>query len=142
MRLWSINPQYLDTKSLLALWREGLLAQNVLLGLTKGYRNHPQLARFHASADPVLAIGCYLSAVVREADKRGYKFDRSKIVKIGESPAMDVTQGQLAYEWRHLLAKLKGRSVDVYERMREVAFPEAHPSFRVVPGEVEDWERV
>ena len=27
MRLWSIHPRYLDPKGLVALWREGLLAQ-------------------------------------------------------------------------------------------------------------------
>ncbi|MFP3226243.1 MAG: pyrimidine dimer DNA glycosylase/endonuclease V [Sulfolobaceae archaeon] len=32
MRLWSIHPKYLDTQGLLGLWREGLLAQKVLLG--------------------------------------------------------------------------------------------------------------
>ena len=31
MRLWSINCCYLDRQGLLALWRESLLAQNVLL---------------------------------------------------------------------------------------------------------------
>jgi hypothetical protein len=132
----------MDTKGLLALWREGLLAQNVLLGLTKGYKNHPQLARFHVSADSVLAIGFYLSQVVKEADRRGYKFDRTKIVKPGECPGMDVTRGQLEYEWNHLLIKLKGRSVDAYERFKEVSLPEAHPLFRVVPGGIADWERV
>ena len=46
MRLWSIHPKYLDSKGLIACWREGLLAQKVLLGETKGYKNHPQLDRF------------------------------------------------------------------------------------------------
>jgi hypothetical protein len=40
MRKWSIHPQYLDTKGLEALWREALLAKNVLEVKTKGYRNH------------------------------------------------------------------------------------------------------
>lgn len=31
MRLWSIHPKYLDRQGLLAVWREGLLAQKVLL---------------------------------------------------------------------------------------------------------------
>ena len=31
MRLWSLHPKYLDTKGLIALWRESLLAQSVLL---------------------------------------------------------------------------------------------------------------
>jgi hypothetical protein len=56
MRLWSVHPGYLDTKGLLALWREGLLAKNVLEGKTKGYRNHPQLQRFKATPNPVSAI--------------------------------------------------------------------------------------
>jgi Pyrimidine dimer DNA glycosylase (EC 3.2.2.17)/DNA-(apurinic or apyrimidinic site) lyase (EC 4.2.99.18) len=52
MRLWSIHPKYLDVQGLLGLWREGLLAQKVLLGETKGYRNHPQLIRFKRTSDP------------------------------------------------------------------------------------------
>jgi hypothetical protein len=31
MRLWSLHPKYLDKLGLLGLWREGLLAQKVLL---------------------------------------------------------------------------------------------------------------
>nr|WP_253280607.1 pyrimidine dimer DNA glycosylase/endonuclease V [Arcanobacterium phocae] len=48
MRLWSIRPSQLDRAALIAGWREGLLAQKVLAGLTKGYRHHPQLERFRA----------------------------------------------------------------------------------------------
>ncbi|MFP3319689.1 MAG: pyrimidine dimer DNA glycosylase/endonuclease V [Acidilobus sp.] len=40
MRLWSISPGYLDARGLLALWREALLAQKVLTGLTRGYTRH------------------------------------------------------------------------------------------------------
>ena len=39
MRLWSLRPKYLDSQGLVALWREGLLAQAVLRGKTRGYRN-------------------------------------------------------------------------------------------------------
>ena len=80
MRLWSIHPCYLDAKGLVALWREGLLAQNVLIGNTKGYKNHPQLIRFKNTNNPLGAIACYLRDVVDEADKRGYNFNRNKIV--------------------------------------------------------------
>ena len=48
MRLWTISFKYLDAKGLVALWREALLAKNVLAGLTKGYKNHSQLDRFYA----------------------------------------------------------------------------------------------
>ena len=37
MRLWSINPKYLDVKGLVALWRESLLAKKILEGNAKGY---------------------------------------------------------------------------------------------------------
>jgi hypothetical protein len=56
MRLWSIHPKYLDTKGLVALWRETLLAKHVLEGKTKGYKNHPQLNRFKKSEKPLDAI--------------------------------------------------------------------------------------
>ncbi|NQT07749.1 hypothetical protein HQ586_01600 [Candidatus Bathyarchaeota archaeon] len=52
MRLWSIHPAYLDWKGLGANWREALLAQAVVQGKTKGWRNHPQLNRFKAHEDP------------------------------------------------------------------------------------------
>jgi len=41
MRLWTLHPKYLDTKGLLAVWREALLAQKAIKGATKAYRNHP-----------------------------------------------------------------------------------------------------
>jgi len=31
MRLWSIHPQYLDKKGIIALWRETLLAKKALI---------------------------------------------------------------------------------------------------------------
>jgi hypothetical protein len=62
------------------LWREGFMAQSVLLGNTKGYRNHPQLERFRSCDGPVAAIGSYLRAVYQEACRRGYSFDESKVL--------------------------------------------------------------
>ena len=72
MRLWSIHPKYLDCKGLVALWREGLLARNVLAGKTRGYRNHPQLERFRKQKNPKKAINAYLFSVYEESKKRCY----------------------------------------------------------------------
>lgn len=127
---------------LLALWREGLLAQKVLLGQTTGYRAHPQLHRFRACADPVRAIGCYLNEVVREAERRGYRFDGAKIANAGSCARLEVRRGQVDYEWAHLLRKLEGRAPDVYQSNMTLGGPQLHPLFVVVPGNVEDWERV
>ena len=52
MRLWSLHLSYLDPKGLVALWREALLAQKVLTGATRGYRNHPQLERLKGVTVP------------------------------------------------------------------------------------------
>jgi hypothetical protein len=142
MRLWSINPKYLDRIGLLALWREGLLAQKVLLGQTKGYQHHPQLARFRACPDPVLAIGVYLKEVVREAERRGYRFDAQKILKpSGDCLTLPVQRGQFEYEWQHLARKLKGRSPAAYEIINPLVRPKPHPLFKIVPGGIEAWEK-
>jgi uncharacterized protein (DUF1501 family) len=140
MRLWTLHPKYLDARGLVALWREGLLAQAVLRGLTKGYTKHPQLARFRRSRAPVACIGAYLSAVYDEAARRGYHFDRQKIVRRGQAARLEATLGQLEYEWRHLAVKLAVRDRARLAKLRRVRRPDAHPSFRVVPGPVEEWE--
>ena len=64
MRLWSLHPRHLDPQGLVALWREGLLARHVLHGLTRSYRNHPQLDRFKAHPQPRRAIDAYLADVL------------------------------------------------------------------------------
>ena len=55
--------------------------------------------------------------------------------------AIAVTEGQLAYEWDHLLRKLSVRNPGLYRRWRRTAAPQSHPHFEVVGGEVEHWER-
>jgi hypothetical protein len=142
MRLWSLHPAYLDVKGLLALWREGLLAQKVLLGETKGYRNHPQLGRFRGCPNPVGAIASYLRVVVDEAERRGYHFNRSKIINRRFRGTLPVTQGQLAYELNHLRHKLKSRAPERHQQMVALDAPAPHPLFRTVPGEVAGWEVV
>ncbi|HKP71977.1 MAG TPA: pyrimidine dimer DNA glycosylase/endonuclease V [Pyrinomonadaceae bacterium] len=140
MRLWTVHPKYLDTKGLLAAWREGLLAQKVLQGATKGYRNHPQLTRFKSSPDPVGAIAAYLRGVYEEASGRGYKFGADKISPAEFGGELPCTRGQLLYEWNHLKEKLRTRDVKKYGEVCGVAEPEAHPLFEIVEGEVEAWE--
>lgn len=142
MRLWTLHPRYLDPQGLVAAWREGLLAQKVLAGGTKGYRHHPQLIRFQAQADPLAAIATFLAALAAEADSRGYHFNASKISPERFAGCIKETEGQLLYEWRHLKAKLRMRSPRLARELRGVAVPEPHPLFRIVPGDVREWERI
>lgn len=140
MRLWSLHPSALDARGLVALWREALLAQKVLRGLTRGYRHHPQLERFRAHPKPVAAIASYLGAVSEEAVRRGYHFDARKIGTGRTTVRIAVTRGQLAYERKHLLLKLKVRAPKDYaaRRKRKIG---THPLFRLTPGAVASWER-
>ncbi|MCM2279472.1 MAG: pyrimidine dimer DNA glycosylase/endonuclease V [Oligoflexia bacterium] len=143
MRIWSLHPEYLDAKGLVALWREALLAQAVLAGRTRGYRHHPQLERFRARRDPIAAIGAYLQGICEEAEGRGYAFDRGKILRGGRvriSP-MSVTRGQLAFELSHLREKLRQRDPARLEKLKAVKAPRPHPLMKAIRGGVAGWER-
>ena len=140
MRLWSLHPSSLDRAALVACWREALLAQKVLDGGTKGYTRHPQLERFRGCDDPLAAIGHFLGSLRAEATERGYRFDGAKILRPDAvAPAIPVTDGQLAYELAHLRAKVTVRDSAWLARLSDA--PRAAPSFVVVPGGIEGWER-
>jgi len=159
MRLWSLHPKHLDARGLVALWREALLAQAVLAGMekskqdfsssgsaastpkTRGYTKHPQLERFNESKAPLKAIGAYLSEVQKEGRRRGYKFDRRKIMfPKARAVKMPVTDGQLRHEWLHLRKKLLARDkVKMAENARGKM--RAHPCFAVRGGKKEGWEK-
>lgn len=141
MRLWTFHPKYLDPKGLVALWREGLLAQKVLRGLTSGYTAHPQLERFRRHPEPLAAIGFYLVIVHEEACARDYDFDLSKLVCTVPVDPIEETRGQVTFEWKHYLSKLKKRDPSRYRSLKDVMIPRAHPLFRIGAGEIRNWEK-
>ena len=168
MRIWSLHPCLLDRRALVACWRETLLAQKVLRGLTRGYTNHPQLIRFRAHPQPLEAVAAYLSGLADEADARGYSFNRALIGagehgagehSAGENGAdktespyasvalIPVPLGQLEYELAFLQHKVAGRDPEWEHQLSErlAARGElaacAHPLFEVVPGAIELWEK-
>jgi hypothetical protein len=141
MRLWTLHPRYLDAKGLVAAWREALLAQKVLRGATRGYRNHPQLLRFRSSPDPMAAMATFLHGIAAEAEVRGYAFDVRKISGPPSALKIRETRGQLEYEWAHLKRKLRARAPAIARQLRGVDKPEAHPLFRIIAGKIRDWEK-
>ena len=141
MRLWTLHPRHLDPPGLVALWREALLAQAVLLGRTRGYTRHPQLLRFQEQPDPAAAIAGYLAAVLAEARARGYRFDPARIAPAGPCGPLAATLGQLGFEWAHLLAKLERRNPAWRASLAGIGRPDPHPLFRLVPGVISGWER-
>jgi len=140
MRIWSLHPKFLDTKGLVALWRETLLAKNVLQGNTKGYKNHPQLIRFKNSNNPLRSINKYLEAVYQESLKRGYNFNKDKFDIYNDPLLLTVTMGQIEYEKQHLLKKLKIRDTARYYQLLQETNIEPHPLFRIIDGGIEEWE--
>ena len=146
LRLWSLHPSYLDSKGLTAVWREGLLAQAVLLGRTIAWKNHSHLIRFKSHEKPIAAIGFYLLKIYEEANNRGYNYNRIKITKPSKNiKLIDVTKGQLLYELTILMERLKTRDSRKYEEIvdlhqREI-IPKPHPLFALIEGDVEPWEK-
>jgi hypothetical protein len=142
MRLWSIHPKYLDSKGLVALWRESLLAKNVLDNKTRGYKNHPQLLRFRQSKDPLHCIDQYLLEVYSEARRRNYSFDSSKIKMKFGIVQLTVTTGQLAFEIKHLKGKLRRRDKQHLKEIIPIKKYDSHPLFTVIEGDIEPWEKI
>jgi len=141
MRIWSVHPIYLDQKGLVALWRETLLAQKVLLGLTRGYTHHPQLNRFRDTGNPIGAIAEYLRHVATEADARGYNFNKDKINGATFSQGIiTVSTGQLMYETKHLLEKLRNRDPDRHDLFKATVVFKPGAMFEQIPGPVAPWE--
>jgi hypothetical protein len=89
-------------------------------------------------------LGSYLLAILEESQRRGYNYDGSKIDEPRESvEAISITNGQLVYELKILMERLEDRAPDRFEELRrmDIGVPMPNPVFRVVEGDVEDWER-
>ncbi len=142
MRIWSIHPKYLDSKGLVALWRETLLAKKVLLGLTKGYKNHPQLIRFKNTSNPEKTINLYLYFVYKEGIRRDFSFNKAKFTKPKEIIKIKVSDKQISYEFTHLLKKLQKRENEKYDQNNKENRIEPHPMFEIKKGDIEKWEKV
>lgn len=141
MRLWSLHPKYLDTRWLVALWREALLAKHVLEGKTKGYIHHPQLTRFRDSANPQNAINYYISVIYEEAQRRRYHFDSTKVAAHIPGSTLSVTSGQVDFEVSHLRSKLMHRDRKKYEALEDMTDFLPHPLFVLREWDREAWEK-
>lgn len=143
MRLWSLHPKYLDAKGIVALWREALLARQVLRGLTRGYQFHPQLDRFKNTDAPLEYLEYYLYQVFLEAKKRGYQFDATKILPVSSiGTTLPITNGQLEYELEHLRLKVEKRAPEHTSNLLNIKTPAPHPIFHIISGKIASWERV
>jgi hypothetical protein len=141
LRIWSIHPKYLDTKGLIACWRESLLARKVLANETKGYKHHPQLCRFLMHPDPISAINHYLLFLYNEALNRGFAFNKSKLKAGTAASKIPVTAGQMIFEIEHLKKKIWKRNRLKYFSLKKINIPVPNPLFKVIKGDIEKWEK-
>ena len=142
MRIWSIHPKYLDWMGLGAQWREALLAQKVLLGETKGWRNHPQLNRFKDHPEPLKAVGYYLREIHRESQRRDYSYDYTKILEPVESvEKIQINNGQIDYEFKILMERLEKRAPNKFVENQGTDSVLPHPLFELRDGLPEPWEK-
>lgn len=144
MRLWSIDPGWLDRQGFLGLWRETVMAINVLSGKRDGYKNHPQLDRFKQTDNPMAYLSSYAWPLVFEGRGRDYNLNEKYIVANWDSSlALPVTRGQVDYEIQHLLKKLEVRDIECYNYLkRRTNCISVHPLFYVVENNnIEEWER-
>jgi hypothetical protein len=80
-----------------------------------------------------------------EATLRGYRYDRSKIASpIEEVEPIEITDGQLNFEFEILIERLERRSPEKHAELLGLrgafSHPEPHPLFTVIEGEVGPWE--
>ena len=149
MRLWSLHPELLDQNGLGGQWKEALEAQAILMGEKRKHSNHPQLIRFKKHHCPNKAIEFYLWWIYCEADDRLYNYNRKLIIESAFTfcPTIPVTKGQLEYEWKLLKHKFTTRknlklSPYLQNKDLEKVKPFCHPIFKIIDGEIEEWERV
>ncbi|MGV0439032.1 pyrimidine dimer DNA glycosylase/endonuclease V [Corynebacterium mastitidis] len=112
LRISSLHPNLVDSKSLVVYWREALLVQNVLRGLTRAYRNHPQLDGVRSYPDPVGAVCFHLHGLVDDTDQRGCRLNLDLVRLTVNSPRdvrLSMRSGGVAYERDLLLDKVTRR---------------------------------
>ena len=71
---------------------------------------------------------------------RSYKFNRNKIGYDFTELRINVTNGQIKFECKHLRSKLKVRDQIKYNELLKINLPDTNPVFRVVEGDIEPWE--
>ena len=145
MRLWSFHPKYLDNVGLSRAINESISGYKALTGKQEMWKNHPQLERFKASNNPMSNFQDYAFVLCRHKFEQWLEQLETIPTETEYEIVMTVTKGQLQYEWKHYLNKLKtqkGRDKELYEKLKLIENPEPHPLFEVVEGDIESWEKV
>ncbi|NIU84204.1 MAG: hypothetical protein GWN31_10580 [Candidatus Thorarchaeota archaeon] len=80
--------------------------------------------------------------IFKESLERNYKYNYGKILcPIKNVEKVDLTRGQLEYEFNLLQSRLKKRTPSKYSLNSKIKKIEPHPLFKLRDGPPELWER-
>ena len=138
MKLWTFHPRYLDTCGLTGLWREAIMAQNILIKLMQGklvgYTNHPELNKIRNIGESIFwegAIRVYLDEIYKESVLRKHSFNQYKI-RASRGFLLNVeiwlSEEQLRQEEETIKERMAVRSPGRYQEVKDLQF-EPHPLF-------------
>ena len=71
-----------------------------------------------------------------------FNFNSTKFRKPIVPFFLTVSEGQIIFEFEHLLFKLRGREINLYKTLKETTTIIPHPMFKTIKGNIEKWERV
>jgi hypothetical protein len=137
----TVHPKIIDTKGLVAVFYEGLLAR-VCLREKPGFTRivHSSFA-LDLSWNPFFQLPSTCNAFWMNRKVLEYKFDAVKVSSIYDVSIIEKTKKQLVCDWQHLLKKLQRLDPKRYEQLVNER-PVRHPSVKVIRGVVRDWEKV
>ena len=110
--------------------RQSLEKHIILIDDARGFGIDPAYPDFQAIAD--------------FAKKRGYHFDAKKISLLkNKMKDIKVSNGQVNYEFNHLLKKLEDRDYGQFSKIKQASMGsiKTNKTFKVVQGKVESWEK-
>ena len=91
----------------------------------------------------LLFLLAFLMEIIKEAKKRWYNFDESKIHFKGKfKDKIPVSDEQINYEFKHLLNKLQARDFDQFKNNQKVTHIETNWIFLIYKWEIEKWEKI
>ena len=130
MSLWSIHPKYLDRKSLISLWREGLMVQRFLERNKDINNQKSQVIYFKNQDDPLKVIGSYLSFVASEGARQGCRFNHEKILYPNfDEDILIVDEQDVKKEVVSLLRRLKPEDRKILMKFKNESGIELNPIF-------------
>ena len=100
------------------------------------------MIRFKRQNNPSASINTYLRYILIEAKSRKYNFDRAKLRRVRNKSRIEVSAGQLSFEFKHLKRKLRKRNPEKYREIRDLVAIDPHPLFIIREGGIEGWEKL